>query len=140
MLSSSTHEAQHATEEAGKASRVRGHLREGDLLVLTTYSESVRCRFSKCRFSAELEELENSRDGGQRRKKYPKSLGPAFSLCRRAGMDVAKAQFSFRRCPPPRRGPREDKIEQTIQTLRWSLAKVAFDIVRVITPLPSSTP
>ena len=29
------------------------------------------------------------RDGGQHRKINPKSLGPAFSLCRRAGIDAA---------------------------------------------------
>ena len=66
--------------------------------------------------------------GGQRRKINPKSLGPAFSLCRRAGIDAAlvKAQFLFAGAPPP---PIENRIEQNIQTLRWRLAKVAFDTV-----------
>ena len=66
---------------------------------------------------------------GQRRIINPKGLGPVFSLCRRAGTDAAvvKAQFSFRRCTPPI----ENKIEQTIQTLRWRLAKVEFGTARV---------
>ena len=51
-------------------------------------SESVNCRFSKSRFSAELEKLEKCSRWGQRRKINPKSLGPAFSLCRHAGIDA----------------------------------------------------
>ena len=44
----------------------------------------------------------NIRDGQQRRKINPKSLGPAISLCCRAGIDAAlvKGQFSFRWCTP----------------------------------------
>ena len=43
---------------------------------LSALLESVKCRFSKCRFSAELEKLEkNIQDGGQRRKINPTSLG-----------------------------------------------------------------
>ena len=37
--------------------------------------ESVKCRFGKRRFSAELGKLEKYSDGGQRRKINPKSLG-----------------------------------------------------------------
>ena len=37
----------------------------------------------------------NIRDGGQHRKINPKSLGPAFSLCRRAGIDAALAKADF---------------------------------------------
>ena len=64
---------------------------------------------------------------GQRRKINPKSLGSAFSLCRRAGIDAAlvKADFFFAGAPPI-----ENKVEQKIQTLRWRLAKVAFDTVQ----------
>ena len=67
---------------------------------------------------------------GQRRKIYPKSIGPAFSLCCRAGRDAAwvirKAQISFCRCIPP------SKIKLNKNSLpRWRLAKVAFDTVRV---------
>ena len=57
-----------------------------------------------------------SRDMGPLRwssgkKIYPKSLGPAFSLCRHVGIDAAlvKAQFSFRMC-----NPNENKIEQKL--------------------------
>ena len=57
--------------------------------------------------------------GGQRRKINPKSLGPAFSLCRRAGIDAAfvKRNFLFAGAPLI-----ENKIEQQVQTLRWRLA------------------
>ena len=92
-------------------------------------SESVKCRFSKCRLSAELEKLENNiRDGGQCRKINPKSLGPAFSLCRRAGIDaaLAKADFFFASAPTI-----ENKIEQKTQNTRVVSAKVAFDIVEM---------
>ena len=43
-------------------------------------------------------------------------------------MDAAlvKADFFFAGAPPPI----ENKIEQTIQTLRWRLARVAFDTVK----------
>ena len=65
--------------------------------------ESVKCRFSKCGFGAELETLEkNIRDGGQRQKIDSKDVGPTFSLCRCAGIGAAlvKEQFSFRKCTP----------------------------------------
>ena len=64
-------------------------------------SESVKRRFSKYRFSAELENR-------KLRKINSKSLGPACSLCRRAGIDAAlvKAQFSFCRCTPHRKSNR----------------------------------
>ena len=42
------------------------------------------------------------RDGGQRRKTNPKSLGSAFSLCRRAGIDAALVKAdSFAQAHPP---------------------------------------
>ena len=81
--------------------------------------EIVKCRFSKCRFSAELKKSEKIFEiGGQHRKTNPKSLEPAFSLCRRAGIDaaLAKAAFFFAGAPTI-----ENKIEQNIQTLRWRL-------------------
>ena len=64
--------------------------------------------------------------GGQRRKINPKSLGPAFSLCRRAGIDAAlvKADFFFAGVSTI-----ENKIEQNIQNTKVASAKVAFDTV-----------
>ena len=64
----------------------------------------------------------------QRRKTNPKSLGPAFSRCRRAGIDaaLAKADFFFAGAPTI-----ENKIEQTIQNTKVASAKVAFDTVRL---------
>ena len=66
--------------------------------------------------------------GGQRRIITPKSLGSAFLLSRRAGIDAAlvKTDFFFAGAPPI-----ENKIAQKIQTLRWRLAKVAFDTVQL---------
>ena len=84
-------------------------------------SESVKCRFSKCRFSAELEKSEkNIRDGGQRRKINPKSLGPVFSLCRHAGIDaaLAKADLFFAGAPTI-----ENRIEQKTQNTKVASAK-----------------
>ena len=79
----------------------------------TRESESVKCRFSKCRFSAELEKLEKlSVMGGSVEKQIQKALhGPAFSFCRRAGRDaaLAKADFFFAGAPAI-----ENKIEQKI--------------------------
>ena len=99
----------------------RAHLGSGIALV----SESVKCHFSNCRFSAELN-WENIRDGGQRRKTNPKSLEPALSLCRRAGIDaaLAKADFFFAGAPTI-----ENKIEQKIQNTKVASTKVAFDTV-----------
>ena len=89
------------------------------------FLESVKYRFSKCRFSAELERLEKIEMGGSVKDK-PKSPGPAFSLCRRAGIDAASVLRNFLFAGAP---PIEYKIEQTVQTLRWRPAKVAFDTV-----------
>ena len=68
----------------------------------------------------------NIRDGGQHRKINPKSLGPAFSLCRRAGIDaaLAKADFFFAGAPII-----ENKIEQKIQNTKVASTKVAFGTV-----------
>ena len=68
----------------------------------------------------------NTRDGGQHRKINPKSLGPAFSLCRRAGIDaaLAKADFFFAGASTI-----ENKIEQKLQNTRVASTKVAFDTV-----------
>ena len=78
----------------------------------------------------ELEKLENifEMGGNSTTTKKSKSLWPASSLCCCAGLDAAlvKAQLLFAGAPPI-----EDKIDQTIQTLRWRLAKVAFDTVQV---------
>ena len=54
--------------------------------------------------SVELEKLKNDSRWGQRRKINSKNLGPAFSLCRRAGLDDAsvRAQF-FSQVHPPLR-------------------------------------
>ena len=70
----------------------------------------------------------NIRDGGQRRIINPKSLGSAFLLCRRAGIDAAlvKTDFFFAGAPPIE----NQKSSQKIQTLRWHLAKVAFHTVQ----------
>ena len=84
------------------------------------YRRVSKCRFSKCRFGAELEKLEKIFEmEGSVEKQKPKSLGPAFPLCRRVGIDAAlvKVQFSFCWVHPPI----EHKIEETIQTLRWHL-------------------
>ena len=94
--------------------------------------ESVKCRFSKCRFSAELEKLENifkNQDGGQRRKIYPKGLGFVLSLCCHAGIDAAleKANFFFAGVPII-----ENKVEQKIQNTKVASAVVAFDTVRTV--------
>ena len=87
---------------AGLCRGPRDFPRDPILVILGT--AGVKRRFRKCGFSAEPEELEKSiRDGGgQRRKINPESLGPTFSLCRRAGIDAAsvKAQCSFRKCTP----------------------------------------
>ena len=66
----------------------------------------------------------NTRDGGHRRKINPKSLGQAFSLCRRAGIDAAlvRAHFLFAGAPTI-----ENKIEQQVQNTKVASAKVAFD-------------
>ena len=68
----------------------------------------------------------NIRDGGQHRKINPKGLGPAFSLCCRAGRDAAlvKADFFFAGAPTI-----ENKIEQKHQDTKVASAKVAFDTV-----------
>ena len=68
----------------------------------------------------------NIRDGGQLQKTNPKSLGPAFSLCRRAGIDaaLAKADFFFAGAPTIR-----NKIEQKLQNTKMASTKVAFDTV-----------
>ena len=61
---------------------------------------------------------------GELRKINPKCLGPAFSLCRRAGIDaaLAKADFFFAGAPTI-----ENKIEQKTQNAKVASAKVAFD-------------
>ena len=76
----------------------------------------------------------NLRDGGQRRKINPKSLGPAFSLCRHAGIDaaLAKADFFFASVATI-----ENRIEQKNQTLRWRLTlseMTIFDRALLCTP------
>ena len=50
----------------------------------------------------------------------PKGLGPAFSLCRRAGIDaaLAKADFFFAGAPTI-----ENRTEQKFKTLRWRLLR-----------------
>ena len=67
--------------------------------------------------------------GGQRRKTNPKSLGPAFSLCRRAGIDasLAKPDFFYAGAPTI-----ENKIERKTQNTKVASAKVAFDTVQGI--------
>ena len=68
---------------------------------ITQFGE-CQCRFGKCRFSAELEKLEKIFEmGGSVEKQIQKSLGPAFSLCRCAGIDaaLAKADFFFAGAP-----------------------------------------
>ena len=96
-------------------------------VIILCVLESVKCRFSKCRFSAELKNLKKiSEMGGSVEKTNAKSLGPAFSLCRRAGIDaaLAKADFFFAGAPTI-----ENKIEQKIQNTKVASAKVAFDTV-----------
>ena len=63
----------------------------------------------------------NIRDGGQHQKVNPKGLGPAFSLCRRAGIDAAlgKADFFFTSAPTI-----ENRIEQKNQNTNWAELKV----------------
>ena len=68
--------------------------------------------------------------GGSVEKKNPNSLGSAFSLCRRPGIDaaLAKADFFFAGVPPP---PLiENKIEQKIQTLIRKILVSAKNCVR----------
>ena len=66
--------------------------------------ESVKCRFSKCRFivlSSKNWWKIYSRWGSIERKINPKNLGSVFSLCCRAGIDAAfaKADFFFAGVP-----------------------------------------
>ena len=68
----------------------------------------------------------NIRDGGQHRKINPKSLGPAFLLWRRAGIDAALAKADYFSAAAPTIG---NKIEQTIQNTKVASTKVAFDTV-----------
>ena len=88
-------------------------------------SECVRCHLASAALVLSSKSWKNIRDGGQRRKINPNNLGPAFSLCRRARIDAAlvKAQFFFAGATPI-----EHRIEQTNQTLRWCLAKVALAV------------
>ena len=69
----------------------------------------------------------NLHDGGQRRRINPKSLGPVFSLCRRAGTDAAlvRAQLLFASAPTF-----ENETEFIILNAKVASAKVAFDTVR----------
>ena len=69
---------------------------------------------------------------GAASKINPKSLGPAFPLCRCAGIDVAlaKADFFFAGAPTI-----ENKIEQTFQTLRWRLLRWCLTLSKRVTPL-----
>ena len=64
--------------------------------------------------------------GGQHRKIHPKNLGPAFSLCRRGGIDaaLAKTDLFFAGAPTI-----ENKIEQEIENTKVASTKVAFDTV-----------
>ena len=62
----------------------------------------------------------NIRDGGQHRKINPKSLGPAFSLCRRAGIDAALAKADFFSQVHP---PSKIKLNKKFKTLRWRLLR-----------------
>ena len=69
----------------------------------------------------------NIRGRGQRRKINPKTLGPAFSLCHRAGIDAAFAKVDFLFVGAP---TIEKKIEQKNQNTKVASARVAFDTVR----------
>ena len=64
-------------------------------------SESVVCRFSKCR----SKNWKNIQEGAQRRKIYPRSLRSVFSVCCTAGMDPAlvEAHFLSQVHPPSRK-------------------------------------
>ena len=64
----------------------------------------------------------------QSRKINPKGLGPAFSLCCRAGIDaaLAKSDFFFAGAPTI-----ENEIEPKTQNTKVASAKVAFDTVRI---------
>ena len=91
------------------------------------FSESVKCRFSKCRFSAELEKLEKYSRWVAASKKIQKGIRPTFSLCRHVGIDaaLAKADFFFAGAPTIK-----NKFEKQIQNTKVASAKVAFDTVR----------
>ena len=71
----------------------------GFCLFFACNTESIKCRFSKCCFSLELEKLEKYSRWRAVSKINPKSLGPAFSLCRRARIDavLVRAQFCLRK-------------------------------------------
>ena len=89
------------------------------------FSESVKCRFRKCRFSAELEKLEkkHSRWGASSKNKSKKP----WASCRGAGIDAALVRVQF-----VLRGYTHDEndIEFKIQNTKVASAKVAFDTVR----------
>ena len=92
---------------------------------LLHHLESVKCCFSKCRCSVELETLEeNIHDRRQRRTINPKSRGPVVSLCRRVGADAALVKVFG--------GARTigNKLEHKFQNAKVASAKVAFDTAR----------
>ena len=98
-------------------------------------SESVKFRFSKCRFSAELKKLKKySKWGAASNNKSKKpwvcifALSPCGNRCR-----FSESGFLFRRRTI------ENKIDQKIQTLRWRLAKVAFDTVQLFSEVVNIT-
>ena len=84
----------------------------------------------KCRFCAELEKSEKYSRWGQRQK--AKSTWPwasIFTLLRWGN----RCRFSESAIIISEVHPLSKiKLNQTIQTLRWRLAKVAFDIVRLL--------
>ena len=81
----------------------------------------------ECRFSAELEKLEKYSRWGAASKNKSENLGPSFSVVIiSCGNRCASVKGNFLFADAPHIG---NEIEQKIQTLRWRLAKVAFDTV-----------
>ena len=90
-------------------------------------SESVKCRFTTCRFSAELEKLEKySRWGAALNNKSKKP----WAFCRRAGIDAAlvRVQLALRGCTHHWK----TELNLKIQNTKVASVKVAFDTVRVV--------
>ena len=97
-----------------------------------------QCRFSKYRFSVEIENLEKFSRGRQCQRVNPKSLGPVYSVCRSAN------KYRFRESALFCAGALtiENRIEQNIQTLwqrllRWRLTLSNKSIVWVTRGLHS---
>ena len=94
--------------------RIWGNIRRPLLLPAPLFSESVKCRFSKCRFSALNLKFDFISDGGRtREKQIQKALGslpPCGNRCR-----FSESAICSSRVHPPL----EIKSNFKFKTLRW---------------------